>query len=328
MATKVGTFTVYVGNLNFKTTSEDLENFFEGAEIGNVVNVDLKRHPSVTPSQNVQSKGWALVDFANATDAQSCAEQLNGALLDERILTIRLDRKADASPGAGGRGGGGGGRSGGRGGRGGGGGGRGGGGGSGNFQKSEVEFPPSTRLFIGNLAWSANNSTLLEVFEPYKAKAATVVFGRDGRSRGYGIVEFNSVEDSTVAVSSVNGMEFTGRRLIVRYDASQSAPTLQQKVAGSEGGLNRSYDDTVYVGNLPWGITWQQMKDLFQEFSPEYADIKQGPDGRSRGWGTVRFATAEIALEAVEKFNGYELVGRTGPRNIEVRLDRGPTRKQ
>ena len=34
--------TVYVGNLNFKTTSEDLVNFFEGAEIGNVVNVDLK----------------------------------------------------------------------------------------------------------------------------------------------------------------------------------------------------------------------------------------------------------------------------------------------
>ena len=56
--------TVYVGNLNFKTTSEDLVNFFEGAEIGNVVNVDLKKHAA-----DGQSKGWALVDFASAEDA-------------------------------------------------------------------------------------------------------------------------------------------------------------------------------------------------------------------------------------------------------------------
>ena len=81
--------TVYVGNLNFKTTSEDLVNFFEGAEIGNVVNVDLKKHAA-----DGQSKGWALVDFASAEDASNCADQLNGALLDDRLLTIRLDRKS------------------------------------------------------------------------------------------------------------------------------------------------------------------------------------------------------------------------------------------
>ena len=81
--------TVYVGNLNFKTTSEDLVNFFEGAEIGNVVNVDLKKHAA-----DGQSKGWALVDFASAEDASNRADQLNGALLDDRLLTIRLDRKS------------------------------------------------------------------------------------------------------------------------------------------------------------------------------------------------------------------------------------------
>jgi RNA recognition motif-containing protein len=299
-----GTRTVYVGNLNFKTTSEDLENFFEGAEIGNVVNVDLKRHPGQAGDNN-QSKGWALVDFASSIDAQSCAEQLNGALLDERILTIRLDRKSVSNPTMNG------GRS------------------SSNNggQKVQVSFPPSDRLFVGNLPWSANNSVLFDLFQSYNPTSATVVFGRDGRSRGYGIVEFDSVNEATVASEAVNGMEYSGRMLNVRYDASQKPPSAQQK-AGGEGGFNRSYDDTVYVGNLPWGITWQQLKDLFQEFSPEYADVKQGPDGRSRGWGTVRFANAEITTEAITKFNGYELIGRTGPRNIEVRQDRGPTAKE
>ena len=51
---------------------------------------------------------------------------------------------------------------------------------------------------------------------------------------------------------------------------------MQQKQAGAEGG-KRSYDDTIFIGNLPWHITWQQLKDLFQEFSPEYVDVKLGP---------------------------------------------------
>jgi RNA recognition motif-containing protein len=176
---------------------------------------------------------------------------------------------------------------------------------------------------VGNLPWSVDNSVLMNIFQSYQPNAATVVFGRDGRSRGYGIVEFDSVEAATLAINICNGMDYSGRTLNVRYDASNNAPTQQQKQHG-ETGFNRSYEDTVYVGNLPWGITWQQLKDLFQQYSPEFVDVKQGPDGRSRGWGTVRFGNGETALEAIETFNGYELVGRTGPRCIEVRQDRGP----
>ena len=343
--------TVYVGNLNFKTTSDDLENFFEGAEIGNVTNVDLKIHPN-----DNHSKGWALVEFGTSVDAQSCAEQLNGALLQERILTIRLDRKSNATttPNHHHH--------------------RNGGYGYNGYRnnnnnnnnnnnyhnnnnnyhnnnnnyhnnnnkyhnnnnnnnnntlnvpKVPVSFPPNDRLFVGNLPWSVDNAILLSLFIQFNPTSATVVFGRDGRSRGYGIVELNSIEEATQAIA-MNNTEYEGRMLNVHYDANQNAPTLQQKQAGAEGG-KRSYDDTIFIGNLPWHITWQQLKDLFQEFSPEYVDVKLGPDGRSKGWGTVRFATTDIVEEAVLKFNGFELIGRNGPRNIEVRKDRGATKRR
>ncbi len=42
-----------------------------------------------------------------------------------------------------------------------------------------------------------------------------------------------------------------------------------------------------------------------------------GLDGSSRGWGTVRFATSEVAAEAIHRFNQYDLDGQT----LEVRLD-------
>ena len=37
------------------------------------------------------------------------------------------------------------------------------------------------------------------------------------------------------------------------------------------------------------------------------ADVTLGPDGRSRGFGTVLFATAEDAIRAVDIFNGFVL---------------------
>ena len=291
--------TVYVGNLNFKTTSEDLVNFFEGAEIGNVVNVDLKKHAA-----DGQSKGWALVDFASPEDARNCADQLNDALLDDRLLKIRLDRKSMPMGGMSG------GNMGGN---------YGGGSRGGAAQKS---FAPSSRVYVGNLPWSADDDALLSAFAIYNPISATVIYGRDGRSRGYGIVDFGSTEEAGIAIDNMNQTSFNGERTLnVRYDVGKAVPDSQKS------GFQRNYDDTLFVGNLPWGVTWQQLKDLFQDYNPEYADVKMGPDGRSRGWGTVRFATAEDAAAAIAQFDGYELIGRNGPRSIEVRKDRGPTRK-
>ena len=77
---------------------------------------------------------------------------------------------------------------------------------------------------------------------------------------------------------------------------------------------------SIFVGNLPWKFSWQELKDLFSEFKPGYADIKFGIDGRSRGYGIVRFDTPEAAQAAVVAMNGAT-VGDP-PRNILVREDR------
>lgn len=68
----------------------------------------------------------------------------------------------------------------------------------------------------------------------------------------------------------------------------------------------------IYVGNLPYTTSWQDLKDLFGEIGPILrADILMYPDGRSKGMGTVCFETEESAQKAIEKMNEYELEGRT-----------------
>ena len=59
---------------------------------------------------------------------------------------------------------------------------------------------------------------------------------------------------------------------------------------------------------------------VFTEFRPGYADVKIGQDGRSRGYGIVRFDDASTAQAAMEALNGFA-VGDP-PRNIIVREDR------
>ncbi|KAH9941845.1 uncharacterized protein BXZ73DRAFT_75023 [Epithele typhae] len=75
----------------------------------------------------------------------------------------------------------------------------------------------------------------------------------------------------------------------------------------------------LYVGNLPYRVRWQDLKDLFRRAGTVLrADVSLGPDNRSRGYGTVLLATAEDAGRAVDMFNGYAWQTRT----LEVRPDR------
>jgi len=125
---------VYVGNLSYQVTEDELRNFF--SRVGTVDNVKI-----VQDQYTGRAKGFGFVTMGSQEEAQRAVSDLNGQTLNDR--TIRVDFSSGSRGGGGGGGGGGygGGRGGGRGGggysRGGGGGGYGrdnyGGGGGGGY---------------------------------------------------------------------------------------------------------------------------------------------------------------------------------------------------
>ena len=56
-----------------------------------------------------------------------------------------------------------------------------------------------------------------QVFSEYNVKTAEVKAGYDGRSRGYGIVTFESEEDAAAGLS-LGGYNLDGREMLVRFD--------------------------------------------------------------------------------------------------------------
>lgn len=123
---------LYVGNLSFRVSSDDLHAHF--AQAGAVESAKI-----VEDHDTGRSRGFGFVEMANPEDAAAAIEQFNGQEFDGRNLVVNEARPREE--GGGGGYGGGGGRGGNRGGSG-GGGGRGGsrGGGGGGYGGGESRW--------------------------------------------------------------------------------------------------------------------------------------------------------------------------------------------
>jgi len=68
---------------------------------------------------------------------------------------------------------------------------------------------------------------------------------------------------------------------------------------------------TLYVGNLPWSLTDDELAEAFNSVGPVQAAriITDRETGRSRGFGFVDLAE-EDAARAIQAMDGFELKGR------------------
>ena len=116
---------LYVGNLSFQTTSQDLQTLF--AQAGTVESASV-----VEDRDTGRSRGFAFVEMATAEEANSAIEQFNGKEVGGRSLKVNEAKPRENRGGGGGRGFGGD--------RGGFGGNRGGGGGGNHGRRSEPRW--------------------------------------------------------------------------------------------------------------------------------------------------------------------------------------------
>jgi len=86
---------LYVGNLSYSTTEDDLRTLFMQA--GTVTSVAL-----IKDRDSGQSKGFAFVEMGNQTEAQGAISKFNGYSMNDRQLTVNMARPREERGGFGG----------------------------------------------------------------------------------------------------------------------------------------------------------------------------------------------------------------------------------
>jgi len=189
------------------------------------------------------------------------------------------------------------------------------------------------RCYVGNLSWRTSWQDLKDHFR----QVGNVVFaevmmepGSERRSKGCGIVEFETPEEAARAIIELHDSVLEGRKIMVREDREdyelkrRGGNTYRPRGprgghGGGPGGMGGGQSrKRVFVSNLAWETSWQDLKDHFkQSGNVVYADVMKSGE-RSKGCGIVEFETPEEAAQAIADLNESILQDR----NILVREDR------
>ncbi|KAI1149718.1 hypothetical protein F4825DRAFT_39003 [Nemania diffusa] len=125
-------------------------------------------------------------------------------------------------------------------------------------------------------------------FGGYGARGGYVGGGGGGGGSGSGSVGGGPYDQNTAAATAAAPNPFTD------YATSGTDPS-----------------DTIYVRNLPWSTSNEDLVELFTTIGKvDQAEIQYEPSGRSRGTGVVRFDSQTTAETSITKFQGYQYGGR------------------
>jgi len=163
------------------------------------------------------------------------------------------------------------------------------------------------RIFVGNLPWNITSEQFhqhIQTRSGFRVKQAQVfVAPHNGRSKGCGVVEFETVQEAQQAIFLFHDTEFHGRVLFARPD---------------HGVTSRQTDSLscrrVYVTGLGVDIDWPQLRDhmnttLIRHLPVARAQVLRDEMGRSRCCGVVTYTTQHDAEFAVQVLNGSMLRG-------------------
>ncbi|ORY22727.1 RNA-binding domain-containing protein, partial [Neocallimastix californiae] len=249
--TEENVFKVFVGNISFQTTNENLKEFFKSA--GEVYDANIIKRGN-------KSLGYGFVSYATEAEANKAVEEFNKKELDGRQINVEIAKAKNQEErkrysgrrgyrGRGYRGRGyrrrGGYRGGyrgrrddgdnngrpryrGRGYR-----GRGRGRyyrrGRYNRYRPRRSQPPTgevseTTIYVANLPFKLDDEELKNAFANYNIESAKVIRYKSGRSKGFGFIKAKTQEDQQKILNEVTELEIEGRKLIIKIALASQQP--------------------------------------------------------------------------------------------------------
>ncbi|KAI1799327.1 polyadenylate binding protein [Daldinia bambusicola] len=213
----------------------------------------------VAQDENGNSKGYGFVHYETDEAAAQAIKHVNGMLLNEKKVYVghHIPKKDRQS----------------------------------KFEEMKANF---TNVYVKNIQADVTDDEFRELFEKFgDVTSSSLARDNEGKSRGFGFVNFTTHESAAKAVDDLNGKDFHGQDLYVgraqkkherEEELRKSYEAARQEKASKYQGVN------LYIKNLDDDVDDEKLRQMFAEFGPitsakvmrdtatESEDDKEGKD--------------------------------------------------
>lgn len=204
----------------------------------------------------------------------------------------------------------------------------------------------NSNLYIRGIPLDWREAELNALAGQYGKLVSSKVLLQNGESRGMGFAYFQTHAEAGLAAKNLNGhvLPCGGRGLVVKF-AKDSLPAtvgnyvpVALAVSGAEavqkqGEFNGPkavvyHDTNLYVSELPFFVTEEDLKALFQPLGHFVNCNILKNNGVSRGVGFVKYSNAATAAAAIAQFNGVLLSNAEKPISVKYATNKVASQQQ
>ena len=187
----------------------------------------------VAVDSNGQSKGYGFVQFDNEESAHNAIKQLNGMLFNDKQVYVGLFVR--------------------------------------NQERARTNGSPKfTNVYVKNISEIVSDEDLKKLFSTFGTITSAVVMrDANGKSRGFGFVNFQSSDAAAAAVEQLNGTTNDDKVLFVGRAQRKSEREAELKAKFEQERISRFeklQGANLYLKNLDDNVNDEKLKELFSEF--------------------------------------------------------------
>ncbi|KAL9944906.1 Protein phosphatase PP2A regulatory subunit B [Verticillium nonalfalfae] len=191
----------------------------------------------VAQDEHGNSKGYGFVHYETDEAAAQAIKHVNGMLLNEKKVYVghHIPKKDRQS----------------------------------KFEEMKANF---TNVYVKNINSEASDDEFRDLFTKYgEVTSSSLARDQEGKSRGFGFVNFTTHEAASQAVEELNGKDFRGQDLYVgraqkkherEEELRKSYEAARQEKANKYQGVN------LYIKNLSDDVDDEKLRAMFSEFGP------------------------------------------------------------
>lgn len=190
------TVSIFIKNLNFTTTSQELAQKFK--QFNGFVVAQVKTKPDPKSQDKRLSMGFGFAEYRTKEQALAVIAAIDGSVIDGHRVQLKLSHRQGVST-------------------------------SNNNNKSKSK--QSGKIIVKNLPFEATRKDIFELFSSFgQLKSVRVPKKFDKSARGFAFVEFLLPKEAENAMDQLQGVHLLGRRLVMQY-AQQDAVDAEEEIS-------------------------------------------------------------------------------------------------